>query len=191
VSLHLDPASLARAIGRVEGVVRAVIRERLAPFRARLSARLARDAARLVSYHQTLLEEAARRRGRGDPAAADSKAAAVVRARDETLAGLVARHGVTVRYGHPSILAVSYPSCACDLIVRRRQREIPLSILWDPILHAPLPVSCPACTLPMLSFHACDDAGHLSCATCAAPCAGCSRVSCRSCHPGRCPKCAT
>jgi hypothetical protein len=187
IALRLAPSDLAGAIARVDGVVRAAITERLGPFRSRLAARLARDARRLLDYHDTLLSEA-RRRFRGADSG-ESKAAAILRARDEKLRELVSRYSVSVRYAPLSVLAVSYPSCACDLVIRRRHREIPLPVAWDPVHHAPLPVSCPACALPALAFHACDDAGHLTCAACATPCPHCSRVSCRSCHPAGCPKC--
>lgn len=186
IPVRLDAGDLARAVARVDGVARAAITDGLAAFRSRLASRMARDARRITQYHDTLLSET-RRRAR---AASTSKGAAILRARDEKLAELTARYGISLRYGPLSALLVSYPACACDLIVRRRQRDIPLSIVWDPVEHAALPVSCPSCTLPTLAFHACDESGHLTCAACAAPCHVCSRPSCRSCHPSGCPKCA-
>ncbi len=184
------PAEVERAAAAVERHARALLVRRLAPLRASLERRMERDAERLVEYHETLLGEARkRRRGSSDPAALEAKTAAILRQRDEKLRELAFRYAVEVRYALASILEVSYPVSVCDLVLLRRRREIPLALPWDPFLRGVPPITCRACGEPALSFHACDEEGHLTCATCASPCAACGRVTCRACHPQGCRSC--
>ena len=74
------------------------------------------------------------------------------RGRDASASALLARDGAV----------------GCGRIGRRRRRESPVGIAWDPFRKAPLPLACAGCAEPSLSFHACDAAGHLTCAACAA-----------------------
>jgi len=175
---------------RVEPLVRSRIRDRLAPFREAMQRRLAADRERLVAYHDTLAAEAGRRPGK-DPDALRAKADAIARQRDEKLAELAERHSTQVRYALSSALHVTYEASVCDLVLRRRRREIEVCVAWDPFLHEPLPLLCAACDGPSLAFHVCDEAGHLTCATCAARCAECGRVTCRTCHGPGCRGCGS
>ncbi|MGQ0615011.1 MAG: hypothetical protein ACT4PV_14855 [Planctomycetaceae bacterium] len=173
--------------------VRVEISRELDMFRKARLLRLEADRERLLAYHETLVAEASRRRG-GDAdkgeAALRSKIAAVVRRRDERLAEIVERHSVHVGYTLASVLLVSYTACVHELTVRRRDREITVPIAFDPLLREPLPRICPACRLSHHAWHVCDEAGHLTCATCAARCGSCGRVTCRACHGPKCRGCA-
>ncbi len=184
-------AEVERAASAVAPHVRSLLAARLAPLRASLERRAARDAQRLLDYHETLLHEA-RKRARGPEATAAlaSKIAAIERQRDEKMRELAFRYSVEVRYALSSILEVSYPVAISDLVLLRRRREIRLALPWDPFLRGVPPIACPACGEPALAFHACDEAGHLTCAACASPCRTCERVTCRACHPAGCRACA-
>ena len=182
-----DFEALARG---AEPVARAEIDARLARFKEDRLRRLSADRERLLAYHDTLLSEASRRRAaEGGEQALREKAEAIVRQRDAKLAELAERHSVAVRYALSSALLASYEAPVCDLVVRRRQREISVELVWDPFLHEPLPLACTACRAPALAFHVCDDAGHLTCASCAAKCPGCGRVTCHACHGPGCRGC--
>lgn len=192
IGLPLDPAGLSGPAGRLVPLARALILDRLAGFREKVAFRLNQDAGRLSEYHATLLHEARRRRtARSDGGSgSDSKIAAILRQRDEKLAELVVRHRVGARCRVASALVVRYSASVCDILVRRRQREIRIPIALDPITRGALPLQCPACWHPTLTVHICDDAGHVTCSSCAAPCGACARVTCRICHPRGCRKCA-
>ena len=191
-TLSLAPADIERAARRVAPLAESLIAQETIAFRDQLTQRMAKERDRLIEYHDTLLAEARRRRGRAsaDQEAIRAKTEAIVRQRDHKLAELAARFATTVRCTLASAIEVTYEASFCELVVRRRKREIPICIPWDPFLHDVLALACPACGMPTLSVHVCDDAGHLTCADCAAPCAECSRVSCRSCCGAACPKCA-
>ncbi len=188
---RLPPEDLARAARRAASVAQRLIAARTAPFRTRLAQRMAKERARLVEYHDRLFVEAQRRRGRAgtDAEAMRAKGEAVERQREHKLSELSARFAMTVHCAFASALEVAYEASVAELVVRRRARDIPLRLGWDPFLHDLLPVLCAGCGGPTFSVHACDDAGHLTCAACAAPCAGCGRVSCRMCFRRTCPKC--
>jgi len=189
-----DFPALAR---RVEGLARGEILDRLAPFRRTIRRRLAADRERLLAYHETLLAEATRRRRRGaagpGPATAEDalrdKVAAIARDRDRKLAELFERHSARVRYALSSALLATYDASVCEVRLRRRRREIPIRLAWDPLLHAPLPHACDACGRPAPALHACDAHGHLTCASCAARCPTCGRVTCRVCRTAGCRVC--
>jgi hypothetical protein len=186
-----DQNASSRLAKEIMPLAGALIRERIAPFVENAAVRLNQDARRISDYHARLLAEA-RRRGRSDAdgvSEADSKIAAIVRQREEKLAELVERHRLRARGWIASVLVVTYAAMVCDVVVRRRQRELRIPIVFDPVLRAPLPRICPACSHPTLALHVCDEEGHLSCAACAAPCVACGRVTCRSCHPAGCRAC--
>lgn len=182
------------AVARVaEPAARAEIVARLAPFRAARRERFAIDRERLVAYHDTLAAEAARRRGGvadAGEAALRGKIDAVARQRDAKLAELAERHSVRVRYALSSALLASYEAPVCEIVLRRRSREIRFRLVWDPFLHGPLPLPCAGCGMPGLAFHACDEQGHLTCPLCAARCPRCARVTCRACHGPGCRVCS-
>jgi hypothetical protein len=179
-----DPALALREARLHEPYVRKLLQDELAPLRAHLSGRLERDAERMNSYYETLLAEARRPR-RGAHAGADpqAKTIAIEKQRAQKLAELAQRSAIEVRLALGSVLVLEYPAQVCDLVLLRRRREIALPIIWDPFLHALLPIPCSACRVPVLTFHACDEAGHLTCPGCARPCASCGRVRCRVCLP--------
>ena len=182
---------VARSAEAVERHARRLLRTRLEPLRERLSVRLTRDAERIATYYDTLLSEATRRRRAAKGLAASAeKIDAIRRQREEKLRELSFRYAVEVRTELSSSLALGYSAPACDLVLLRRKREIPLTLVRDPFLREPLPFLCRACGEPTLAFHACDEAGHLTCSTCAAPCAKCERVTCRTCAPAGCKVCA-
>ncbi len=183
--------SLARSSRAVERHVQRLLERRLEPLRQRLSVRMACDAARLGAYYDTLLSEATRRRRAAKGLAASSeKLAAIRRQCEEKLRELAFRYAVEVRLELASSLAFSYSAPACDAVLLRRKREIPLTLVRDPFLRAALPLLCLACGEPTFAFHACDEAGHLTCSACAAPCPACARVTCRRCVPAGCKVCA-
>ena len=185
-----ESASLARSAQAVERHVQRVLRARLEPLRQRLSVRMARDAERIGAYYDTLLSEATRRRraAKGLEASAE-KIAAIRRQREEKLRELAFRYAVEVRTELASSLALTYPAPACDAVLLRKKREIALTLVRDPFLREVLPLLCCACGEPAFAFHACDEVGHLTCSTCAAPCARCARVTCRQCVPAGCKVC--
>lgn len=182
---------VARSAEAVERHAQRLLRTRLEPLRERLSVRLTRDAERIGAYYDTLLSEATRRRRAAKGLAASAeKIAAIRRQREEKLRELSFRYAVEVRTELSSSLALGYSAPACDVVLLRRKREIPLTLVRDPFLRGPLPFLCRACGEPTLAFHACDEAGHLTCSACAAPCAQCQRVTCRTCAPSGCRVCA-
>jgi hypothetical protein len=206
-----EPAAFRCELATVEAAAaaaaphaRTLVRAGLEGLRTSLAARMARDAQRLVAYHETMLREHGRRgRARADAgragaeaaladadARAEAKAAAITRRRDEKLRELTFRYGVTVRWSLASVLEVGYPVSACELVLLRRRREIPVVLAWDPFLHDVAPIACQGCGEPGLAFQACDEAGHLTCRACCAPCRRCRKAACRGCHPGGCPGCA-
>jgi hypothetical protein len=113
----------------------------------------------------------------------EAKTIAIEKQRAQKLAELAQRSAIEVRLALGSVLVLEYSAQVCDLVLLRRRREIALPIIWDPFLHALLPIPCSACRVPVLTFHACDEAGHLTCPACARPCASCGRVRCRVCLP--------
>jgi hypothetical protein len=185
-----DASAATRAAAAVERHARRLLRERLEPLRQRLAVRMSSDAARLGAYYDALLAEATRRRRAAKGLAASAeKVAAIGRQRDEKLRELAFRYAVEVRLELASSLALSYSAPACDAILLRKKREIPLTLVRDPFLRELLPFLCRACGEPTLAWHACDEAGHLTCSTCAGPCATCGRVTCRQCVPAGCKVC--
>lgn len=193
VSLPERPIDFAALARRVEPSVRAEILRRLGPFREGRVRRLETDRARLLAYHDTLVDEAARRRTSdahpGDEALR-AKVDAIVRQRDVKLVELAERHSVRVRYVLSSALLARYEASVCELVLKRRRREIRVDLVWDPHLHGPLPLACDGCGMPSLSFHVCDEHGHMTCADCAARCPTCGRTTCRVCHGPGCRMCA-
>ncbi len=189
-AVEAAPASIVRTAKLAEAHARALLAARLEPMRQRLAARMMRDAARLVDYHQTLLDEALRRRRGIDETVLEKKRAAIVGQRDQKLAELAARLAIDVRIQLGSVIEIDYPASVCDLVLLRKKREIPLSVPWDPFLRAHLPRACQACSQPTFAFHACDGEGHLTCAACAKACAICGRVNCRVCEPAGCRVCS-
>jgi hypothetical protein len=186
-----DAALVARSAQAVERHVQKLLRARLAPLCQRLSVRMARDAQRLAEYYDTLLSEATRRRRAAKGLAASAeKVAAIRRQREEKIRELAFRYAVEVRIELGSSLVLHYPAPACDVVLLRRRREIPLTLVRDPFLREVLPLLCRACGEPTFVLHACDEAGHVTCAACAAPCAACGRVTCRTCLPSGCKVCA-
>ncbi len=183
------PVSAERAASLSEPHARALLATRLEPLRQRLAARMARDATRLVDYHQTLLDEALRRRRGTDEQVLEQKRAAIVRQRDHKLVELATRLAIDVRLRLTAAVELEYPASVCDLVLLRRKREIPLVVPWDPFLRAHLPRACQACSQPTFAFHACDADGHLTCAACASACGVCERVTCRACEPDGCRVC--
>jgi len=171
------PHARARLAGRIESL------------RERLGTRMALDAARLVEYHQALLDETRRRQGGTDAQALARKRAAIAQQRDQKLTELAERLAIEARVQVASAIGIDYSASACDLVLLRRKREIPLTIPWDPFLRSHLSRACRACSQPTLAFHACDAEGHLTCAACAKPCVTCSRVTCGACEPGGCRGC--
>ncbi|MBI5363136.1 MAG: hypothetical protein HZA53_08150 [Planctomycetes bacterium] len=186
----LESPALALSAAAVERHVERHLRARLAPLCQRLSVRMLRDAERLCEYYDTLLSEATRRRrvAQGLEASAE-KAAAIQRQREEKLRELAFRYAVEVRTEVASVLDLGYSAPALDAVLLRKQRTIPLTLVRDPFLREPLPFLCRGCGEPTLALHACDEAGHLTCAACAAPCAACGRVTCRTCVPAGCKVC--
>ncbi len=173
----------------LDPLLRRLLDARLAPLRSRLSERLQRDARRLVQYHGKLSKEAGRRGLKESAEARQAKLAAIRAQGDQKLRELCERSAVNISLRLSSVLVVEYPAAVADLVLLRRRREIPLPIVWDPIVREPLPLPCAACREPVLAFHACDALGHLTCAACARPCPRCSRTACRACHPGDCRVC--
>jgi hypothetical protein len=187
----VDETLLARSAEAVGQHAQQLLRTRLEPLRERLTVRMARDAERIGAYYDALLSEATRRRRAAKGLAASAaKVAAIRRQREEKLRELSFRYAVEVRTQVASVLSVGYPAPACDAIFLRRKREIPLTLVRDPFLREPLPLLCRACGEPSLAFHACDEAGHLTCSACAAPCPACERITCRACVPAGCKLCS-
>jgi hypothetical protein len=185
-----DAAAAARAAEAVGRHAQRLLRARLEPLRQRLAVRMGSDAARIGAYYDTLLSEATRRRRAAKGLAASAeKTAAIRRQREEKLRELAFRYAVEVRLELASSLTLHYPASGCDAILLRKKRDIPLTLVRDPFLREVLPHLCRACGEPTFALHACDEAGHLTCATCAAPCATCSRVTCRQCVPAGCRVC--
>jgi len=176
----------ARPVGEAE------IRRRLAPFLADCARRMAVEQERVRAYHDRLAREAGRRRGRapaGGEASIESKRAAILRARDERLAEVAERHAVDANVREDGLLVASYPVVDVSVLIRRRRREVPVVVRWDPHLGEPVGPACGSCRQPALTAHICDDAGHLTCGSCARPCPSCGRVVCRACAPRGC-RCA-
>jgi hypothetical protein len=183
--------AVAESAALVARHARRVLEARLEPLRERLSVRMRRDAQRIAEYYDTLSSEATRRRRAAKGLAASMEKLTAIRSqRDEKLRELAFRYAVEVRTEIASALAVGCIAPACDVVFLRRKREIPLTLVRDPFLREPLPLVCRACGEPAFAFHACDEAGHLTCPRCAAPCSACARVTCRSCVPAGCKACS-
>lgn len=180
---------LADIAAAVTPHARTLLRARLEPLRGSLAGRMARDAQRLLDYHDTMLRETQARARRAPAEALAAKTAAIVRRRDEKIRELAFRYRLAVRWSLASVLEVGYQATVCDLLLLRRRREIRLSLPWDPILHEVPPRACQGCGEPALTFQACDEHGHLTCTSCTSPCARCGRSACKACHPAGCRAC--
>jgi hypothetical protein len=187
--LRVPEDALRAAVDRAFPCALAEATRRLEPFRRQCAARMLVERRRVVEYHDRLVREAASRRrsslGVGEAEVA-ARRDAVVRQREERLRELEDRHAVEVVVAPASVLVVRYESASCRLVVRRRRREIPFPVRWDPVLGEFLGPPCAACSRPTLTVAACDDAGHLTCAACSARCGRCDRARCRACSPGGC-----
>jgi hypothetical protein len=166
----------------------------LGPFVKGLRRRLGRDQDRLHSYHNDLHREAMRRAAalpEDDPRrrreAQRAKAIAVeYRAKLDDLARQYATR-VTVEWVQTLDLAMQVHRFTVQ--IRRRKADRVILLDWNPLARALEPPVCEFTASTHRPRLVCDDALHLVVAAALAPCATCSRVFCRACHPERCPKC--
>lgn len=188
-SPRVAATAVAAAAGAASRHAQRLLGERLQGLRRSLTARMARDAARITDYHETLLREG-RKRARGVVnESREAKAQAILRSRDEKLRELALRYQVTVRWSLASVLEVAYPVSICEFLLLRRKREILVALPWDPFLQDVPGRICDGCGEPEFGFEACDEAGHLTCVACARACARCGKRACRTCHPDGCRGC--
>lgn len=184
-----DP-ELALAARAAAPLAAEAIGRRLEGFRADRARRLGVEARRVLEYHARLEREASkrgRRAGEGDAGATvAARRAAVKRRCEERLEELHERHAIEAVARPVSVLVLRYQAVVGRVVVRRRQRDVPFDVLWDPHLRDPIGVACAACARPTLAVHVCDEQGHLTCAACARRCPTCSRVACRACRPAGC-----
>jgi len=185
----LSEEAIGAAAARLGPLVEREMTRALAPFRALAEQRMSVEHQRILDYHERLAKEASRRRRGADASAEEalaSKREAILRQRADRLEDLAERHAVVAAYWLASALTVRQEVASLRFEIRRRRRELTLQVLWDPSLREFLGPPCDACTEATMHLVVCDEAGHATCAACAAPCPRCTRSRCRACHDEEC-----
>ena len=166
----------------------------LGPFIRGLRRRLGRDQDRLHLYHNDLHREAMRR-ARVLPAddprrrREEQRAEAIADDYRAKLDDLTRQYATRVTVQWVQTLDVAMQVHRLTVQIRRRKAERTVLLDWNPLARALEPPTCEFTASTERPRLVCDDALHLVVPAALSPCAGCSRVFCRACHPKRCPKC--
>lgn len=166
----------------------------LGPFIRGLRRRLGRDQDRLHLYHNDLFREAMRRARvlpEDDPRRRreEQRAEAIADDYRAKLDDLTRQYGTRVTVQWVQTLDVAMQVHRLTVQIRRRKAERTVLLDWNPLARALEPPTCEFTASTERPRLVCDDALHLVVPAALSPCAGCSRVFCRACHPKRCPKC--
>jgi hypothetical protein len=183
---------------RVLDFVRRSLPTRLArqidPFAQSLKRRLARDEARLYTYHNRLYQEAL---GHAAAMAASDdrrrreqrRAEAVAREYRARLDDLRRKYALRVVAEWTQTFELIMPVQRIEVLVRRRKGERVVRLDWNPLARRLEPLPSDFGDPAERDRLVCDDALHLVTRSGLAGCPGCGKPYCRACHPDRCPKC--
>ena len=166
----------------------------LGPFIKGLRRRLGRDQDRLHLYHSDLHREAMRRimaLPEDDPRRRreEQRAEAIADDYRAKLDDLTRQYATRVTVEWVQTLDVVMQVHRLTVQIRRRKAERTVLLDWNPLARVLEPPTCEFTASTERPRLVCDDALHLVVPAALSPCAGCSRVFCRACHPKRCPKC--
>ena len=166
----------------------------LGPFIKGLRRRLGRDQDRLHLYHNDLHREAMRRARalpQDDPRRRreEQRAEAIADDYRAKLDDLTRQYATRVTVQWVQTLDVAMQVQRLTVQIRRRKAERTVLLDWNPLARALEPPTCAFTASTERPRLVCDDALHLVVPAALSPCAECSRVFCRACHPQRCPKC--
>jgi len=142
------------------------VREAIAPARAAVARRHARDHRRIAEYFAALIEDARSPKRRVEAAAIANKIEHMVSERDAKLRDLGQRYAMRVLVEPLALVSLALPAVSIRLRVRRRKREGEL-VLRLPAGAAALDrPACAACGGAAARPALCDDALHVLCETC-------------------------
>jgi len=166
----------------------------LGPFIKGLRRRLGRDQDRLHLYHNDLHREAMRRiraLAQDDPRRRreEQRAEAIAGDYRAKLDDLTRQYATRVTVQWVQTLDVAMQVHRLTVQIRRRKAERTVLLDWNSLARALEPLTCEFTASAERPRLVCDDALHLVVPAALSPCAGCSRVFCRACHPTHCPKC--
>lgn len=177
-------------------------RRALRPFVAGLERRLARDAERLVGYHQRLLQElrdahqrdlerASRDRGSTGAAGPDprARAEAITREFRARMEDLGQKFALEIEVTPIRVLDVLCPVQRIDVDILRRKKRRRIAMDYCDEARRLEPLRCEDRWTEARRRLACDAEVHLISEAGLLPCESCACTVCRVCHPRACPRC--
>jgi hypothetical protein len=191
------PAPDAAALQRLLEVA-AAPRARLAlsPFVAGLERRLARDAERLLGYHQRLLDElrdgherAARGRSGAELPDPRARAQAIGRELGARMDELAQSFALELEVTPIRALDVVCPVQRIEIDVLRRKSRRRIAMDYCDEARRLEPPPCEDGWAANRRRFACDAKVHLVSEAGLSPCGSCGTTYCRACHPSACPRC--
>lgn len=171
------------------------MRRSLETFRNGMNRRLGRDIVRLREYYRALKDEAySRIEKRGLTGEEKERELARIKAIELELARKSSeqtdRYSIHVDVQIINALRLYIPVVFLTLILKRKDKERRLGLVWNPLLNdIEVPV-CEACLQSIERAYLCDEKLHLICQQCY-ECSSCHRKVCHACHPQTCHKCNT
>ena len=184
---------------RVRATLDASAHAELAPFLRSMQRRLARDHARLHSYHDDLRRESLTRLPalegvEGPKAEADrrrehQRIAAIEREYLNKLGDLQHKYALRVTLDWIQTLELFVPVQRLEVLIRRRKGERVVQIDWHPLVRLAEPPLCEWGRGLNSTRLVCDERLHLTEPAGQDPCPGCAKPFCRACHPTECPRC--
>lgn len=184
---------------RVRATLDASAHAELAPFLRSMQRRLARDHARLHSYHDDLRRESLTRLAalegvEGPKAEADrrrehQRIAAIEREYLNKLGDLKHKYALRVTLDWIQTLELFVPVQRLEVLIRRRKGERVIQIDWHPLVRLAEPPLCEWGRGLNSTRLVCDERLHLTEPAGQDPCPGCAKPFCRACHPTKCPRC--
>lgn len=161
-------------------------------FRRGVRRRLRRDAARIDAYfgdlHGEMEAEIRRRRLTGEAREIRrEKQAQLQREAESKRSALRDKYRLRLRVQPFALLLARLPVLRCDLLVRRRKKELRLEVDSNGLTGRLDPLACQACGAPTLELGFCDEALHRLCGPCLDDSDGRGRRNCPCCQGRRPP----
>lgn len=177
------------------GIAEQYVTRSLEAFRNGMNRRLGRDIVRLQGYYGALKDEAnARIEKRGLSGEEKERELGRIRAIELELARKSAeqagRYSIHVDVQVINALRVYMPVLFLTLMVKRKDKERRLGVVWNPLLDDIEAPACEACLQLTKGAYLCDERLHLICQHCY-ECSSCHRKVCHACHTQACHKCNT
>jgi hypothetical protein len=169
-----------------------IFETRLSQFRSRVERHMRRDSERITSYFAELRdemeEEIKRRRLKGDALQIRrEKQEQLTREEASKLLALGEKYNIQLGLEPQALLMVRIPVIRCDLIIKRRQAERRLSVVYNLLSKRIDPLSCEACGVDLWDFGLCDQALHVLCSRCLSKAGSRNKQHCPACAGERRP----